>query len=404
MINKFFLKVTEKKYQKYFFLLLILVIFFCLLVAIHQVSAGITTGVDFYYYWNTTRMFLQNGINPYSEQVAIQNQIGIYGHPAIPGQDPQYFRNPAYALLPLMFFSLFSFDWAFAIWMTLNIFLVLLTCHVAFPEMSLWARLVFLFIYQTSFGLLLGNYSIISGLALMVFVGFIIIQRKHSLKIQLVVGVILTLATIKPQLSWLYIIWFILYSIKNKLYPLIYSFIGTLVFCASIMLIFIPTWLIDFVRLLFTYQKDANFIPVRIALFTPFFSNDVALVLGNLLLLIFLSLTIFIVFFRMFPKLNNPIIHLELIGLTTFVFHPSGLSYEQLCLLLPVAAWLAYGKPSKLKNISWIVMFILSYALLAFSKLISLPTPIILGPFIVSLIWLIIVLNTTQPKELDPNF
>jgi hypothetical protein len=381
-------------------ILAILAIFIGLAAGIHQFTRGHTLGWDFYYYWNSTRAMVKEGLSPYSEDTALQNQYGLYGHPATPGQDPSHFRNPLYATIPLIPFALMPYDWAQAFWMTFNILLVLLVGYLAFPSMPKWIFVLLVFFYQTAFCLIEGNYSLVSALSILVFFGVIFIQHRTSRRSQIIVGILLTASTFKPQMSWLILVWIMIYAFNEKLYPMIISFVGVLAAESVALLAFFPTWPLDFYRLLSSYQTDGHIHSVKTNLFLPVLSLHNAELAGNILLVILVCIWL-LVFWRIrFSSPSRQLIVIALTALVTYATHPSGLAYEQICLLIPVIIWI--GMPPQkqaIKTWTWIAFFCLSYLLLAAGTLLNDYTIQLKGPFILQIAWMLYVYFAIRNQE-----
>jgi uncharacterized membrane protein len=105
---------------------------------------------------------------------------------------------------------------------------------------------------------------------------------------------------------------------------------------------------------------------------------------------------------RSFSK-QKSLVQLSFIGITTFIGHPSGFSNEQVCLLIPILAWMALGIVHEaMSSISWIFMFFLSYIFFFLEKSAVFPQAILWGPLLISLFWtgLLVLLYR---KQVDTN-
>ncbi|MEJ2211761.1 MAG: hypothetical protein P8129_22375, partial [Anaerolineae bacterium] len=54
---------------------------------------------DFYSRWVGGCTLLREGLNPYSDEVTLRIQQGMYGRPALPDEDQVAFAYPLYSLL-----------------------------------------------------------------------------------------------------------------------------------------------------------------------------------------------------------------------------------------------------------------------------------------------------------------
>jgi len=187
-----------------------------------------TLGFDFYLYWNSSRLFIFDGLNPYSEETAVQNQIGIIGSSDLQYLGPYYFRNPVYSMIPIIPLTIFDYSWAQSIWVAINVFSVFACFYFALPALPKWMIVLFVFFYQISFGLIQGNFSLMAGLSILLAIGIIIFQGKHDFRTQVIIGFLLSISSFKPQLSWFFLIFILIYAYKQRLYPMIISFLGTL--------------------------------------------------------------------------------------------------------------------------------------------------------------------------------
>lgn len=260
------------------------------------------------------------------------------------------------------------------------------------------------FFYPVLFCLIEGNYSLISGLSLLLFFGFIYNQKKRNTKYQIIIGILLSISTFKPQLSWLFLIWILLYAFKAKLFPLVLAFIGTILISSTLMLLFFPKWPIDFVKLLPTYQADGNLISVRTQLFLPYLSFQSAVIAGNIILVIIVIILIFL-FYRFNFKANNTnLMQIAIIGLTTFIAHPSGFTYEQICLLIPILVIIDSKQHiGWQETITWIIFFLSFYLFLFLSWTFNDTGIIQKGPMVLMFAWLGWFTKSIWKKKITPQ-
>lgn len=299
---------------------------------------------------------------PYSDEVAIQNQIGLYGRLAEGLEDLIYYKNPIYSILFLVPFSWLSYDWAISVWIVLNIILVILCLKVSFPGISPLIIIAFLFSYQVGFCLIEGNFSLLTGLSLVYVINFILYTKtRPSKQVQYLCGFFLLIATFKPQFSWLFVSFILIYCVSRKYISVLVSFAGCLLILGGAMLIWYPTWPVDLIRLILDYSLIN--LPVRYQLLSLIVPTRHSGIWGNILLIIILILTIYQVwkyFFGMKPIDNSSMI--TLLALTTYISHPSGFSSEQILLLIPVIFWIVAEELGKGRCLWFgIGMLLLSY-------------------------------------------
>jgi len=204
-------------------------------------------GNDFVPRWLNTRQWLTAGINPYSEEAALAVQQLIYGHPAEAGQDRALFAYPIYATIVFTPYALVSGDYtlARALWMTtLQLVLIGLTfvsLKLAEWRISAWATaglvLFTLLWYHSVRPLINGNVSIL--IALFIAAGLLAVRSKRDI----LAGLLFTLSTIKPQVVVLLIPLVLLWSVSNKRWRLIASFLGFMGLLLLVGTALEPDWL-----------------------------------------------------------------------------------------------------------------------------------------------------------------
>jgi len=206
---------------------------------------------DFYSRWVGGCALVRQGLNPYSDEVTLRIQQGMYGRPAHPGEDQVAFAYPLYSLL--FFFPLCATDdyaWVQAIWLWL--LLLALLAAMAFwlqiirwrPPRWLW-RLILLWtvlLYHSFRALLLGQFAVWVLLALAAALWAM--QRGHDGR----AGLLLALATVKPQLVYLAIPWILLWAAGQRRWRLWIGFAVSLAGLVLGSMLLLPTWLPDFVR------------------------------------------------------------------------------------------------------------------------------------------------------------
>jgi hypothetical protein len=160
-------------------------------------------GTDFLVHWVGTRSFMQDGLSPYSDEVALRIQQMVYGRPAAPGEHELRVAYPLYSMLVFLPFSLISnFELARAFWMTtLEVALILLTVlslrltrWKLKPPMLALVLLFSIFWYHAMRPLILGNAVILVALGI---TGAFLAIRSGMDELA---GILLGLTTIKPQL------------------------------------------------------------------------------------------------------------------------------------------------------------------------------------------------------------
>jgi hypothetical protein len=215
-------------------------------------------GNDFYPTYAAGCAWLLRGENPYSPELTLAIQKVIYGRPALPGEDHFAFVYPIYTVVfvwPLC--AVRDFSLVQALWMTLLTHLILLETILAWrlsrwrpprwlwPWILIWAVLV----YPNARAILLGQLAVIVGALILLSLEAL---RRHR---DGVAGILLALATIKPQMILLVVPWLLLWSVARRRWGVLASFSGGLAVLILLPLAFLPTWPLDFLTQLGVYSS-----------------------------------------------------------------------------------------------------------------------------------------------------
>ena len=232
---------------------------------------GIVTQMgDLFPRWLGTRELLLRGRNPYGPEVSHEIQMAFYGRvidqeygkPGVDVVDEQRFVYPVYV-----------------------VFLLAPTVHVSFSQLRVWAPIILAML--TAFGLLLwldvlrwrppkaliaaiilfilSSPQIVQGLRLQqvgLLVGFLLalsvwcIARNRLA----VAGIVLAIATVKPQMVVLPLAWFLLWGVGAwpRRWPLLAGFGITLTALGGLGELILPGWPRYFIEGLAAYRKYAQ--------------------------------------------------------------------------------------------------------------------------------------------------
>lgn len=219
-------------------------------------TSQVPSSNDFYSRWRGTRALLLEGKDPYSEEVTLEIQQGMYGRPAREDEDQVAFAYPLYVALFVLPFSFFSYAQAQALWLSGLVFLTLGTVIIILKTfdwepsprgllaLSLWCLLL----YPTARSIVLGQFTIL--VLALVAMALWAVQRGRDL----LAGCSLALATIKPQMVLLLIPFLLLWGLRWRRYRIPGGFLavtGILLLLSSFLL---PTWTISFIKGLSQYQ------------------------------------------------------------------------------------------------------------------------------------------------------
>lgn len=224
-------------------------------------------GGDFYPIWLTGRELLFHRGSPYTPEMTRNIQTGLFGRPMDPQRpdDPpidfRAFSYPLYAdllaapLLPL------GFD---AARLVLGLLLPLLTA----ASLVLWLRAFHLQISDRTLAvavvLLLVSYPVLEGLyaqqagllvgAALAMSAAALARGRHALS-----GMLLALASVKPQLVWLLAVWLLLWAVSEwelrKGFAL--GFILTMTLLVLLSQLILPGWFSGWWRSLVGYSRYA---------------------------------------------------------------------------------------------------------------------------------------------------
>jgi hypothetical protein len=211
-------------------------------------------GQDFLVHWMSTRLFLTQGIDPYSDEAAEQIQDFAEKHLMLDEGSTNYelselrLVSPLYSIILFLPF-LFSSDFALsrALWMTI-LEAALIVQAVLFIQLVSWRPR-----WPTIAGLLLFSIvwypaaqSIVDG-DMVILIGLFIagsllaMRNKHDE----IAGVLFAFSTIKINISLLLIIFVLIWTYRQGRWRLIGWFSGTLLLLGLGIALLMPDWIIS---------------------------------------------------------------------------------------------------------------------------------------------------------------
>ena len=220
------------------------------------------SGNDFFVRWLGGREYLINGTNPYDRAIAEEAQRAMFGRLARPeDKDQAYFAYPLYTLYFFWPLSLMPYPQAQAVWMTLLQYMLLAGTGLAIylsgwrpPKWLLIVTLLWgIFFYNGGRAILLGQFSILVGLAL--FLALWAMDRQDDLW----AGVFLAITTIKPQMVFLLLIFLLGRALYQQRWRVIISFTASVLLLVLSSMLLIPSWPFDFVRNAIDYSDYVAF-------------------------------------------------------------------------------------------------------------------------------------------------
>ena len=235
---------------------LLFIVYLLLAYAAYSVfTSQIPSGNDFYPRWRGTRALLLEGKDPYSEEVTLEIQRGMYGRPARGDEDQVAFAYPLYVSLFIIPLAFLPYPQAQALWLSGLVFLTLATVIIILRTfdwkpspggllaLSLWCLLL----YPTARSIVLGQFTIM--VLALVALALWAMQRGWDFP----AGCSLALATIKPQMVILLLPFLLLRALRGG-HRILSGFLATLVILLLLPSLLLPTWIPSFLTGLSRYQ------------------------------------------------------------------------------------------------------------------------------------------------------
>lgn len=198
--------------------------------------------------WEGSRIFLTEGISPYSEEAS--NRLRRSMADQLPGQPEAeaLFLYPFYSIFIFAPFGLIAdYQTALAAWMVI-LELALFTVIALSVNLSRWkmpgallaALVIFLSLWIYSVpSIIAGEPAILQGL--LILIALIAIRSENDV----LAGVALALATFKPQVVLLLVPFILFWAARRERWSIFWSTIVTLAFMVGVTSLFFPAWLWD---------------------------------------------------------------------------------------------------------------------------------------------------------------
>jgi hypothetical protein len=225
-------------------------------------------GHDFYPVWLTSHDCIPTACDPYSSEMTRKIQQGLFGRTldsGIPSDPPADYRTFVYpAFTDLIFWPAAQFPFA-----AVRVAIALLLAGATIASVFLWIRALSLRPAPSSLAsialLLLCSYPVLEGLyadQLGLLVGFLLAVSLLALQRgwHLLAGIVMSFATIKPQMSMLAVIFLLLWSshnwrVRGRFCIGLFSAMSVLVGAAILVW---PHWIHSWVRVLLAYPHYAK--------------------------------------------------------------------------------------------------------------------------------------------------
>lgn len=203
-------------------------------------------GSDFLFGWLGTRLFVFEGISPYSSQASQAIERMFYGQVSQnPGED-LIFVYPLYSIFLFLPFSLISdYHTARAVWMTtLEISLLLIPIiSIALVRWRIRASML-AFLLLFSFLWYYGSRALINGnvgllIALIVVIALLALRDENDI----LAGCLMAFATAKPSQVVLLCIFIMIWAVSRRRWKFLGSFLGLTALLVAVSSWMIPDWL-----------------------------------------------------------------------------------------------------------------------------------------------------------------
>ncbi len=314
-----------------------------LAAGIAALTKGNTLGTDFYIFYRAGQTAFIDHADPYTDEQALQNQLAIFRRPAAPGEDHLGFGYPPYALLVVWPLLWLNFSWAQAIWAAFLILGLIGAILLAYKKVPAWVGITFLFFYPVTFGLILGNFSILIAAFFLLIYG-LVTDRVLPNRYQVGLGILLSWLTVKPQFIWLFAILILIYALRQRLWGFLSGFGAGLASFILISFAIIPNWPNKWLGSLNNtlYNQSGLTITTFLSEFLPqAWITLVTIALG----LLVLAITIWL-FYRWWGNKSDLLLLLAWCAFALYLFHPRGASYELIACYIPMVVWACRGKLS----------------------------------------------------------
>ncbi len=298
---------------------------------------------DFVAYWSASHLLVTGG-SPYNQSEMAELQKSI--NPADNRQQAELISawNPPWMVLALVPLGFLPYSIAVAAWTFVNIFLIGLILILAWqlskgPENSRGILAVVVAGYF--FGITI-SYLAIGQVTVLVLLGLILSVWWLNQKKDLTAGAILLLTTIKPHISYFFLLLLLIWVIKYRRWKVVEGFLIALAASLTLITIIQPAWVRDYINLIPVIPLSTNFTSTVGSFIANRFHTRIFQFSAILLILLIKPLLKTSETNGLFTAMNFAL-------LVSLPLSPYGFSFDQIVLLpsiVQIIAWLAAGKLS----------------------------------------------------------
>ncbi len=215
-------------------------------------------GNDFLVYWVAARAWLLEGRDPYSDAVALDAQRLAYGRPARKEEGQMRLVYPLYACGLVAPFALVD-DYALArgLWNSVLEILLLATLGAALAAVR-WKPPPWLLVLLSAFTLTWYEAvrAVVNGNAVVWVAAFLTgAAWAWRNEWETAAGVLLALATVKPQLAFLPVGFAVFWGLSRRRWRLLGGLLGTLVVLVGLSMALLPRWPLEELREVLRYPS-----------------------------------------------------------------------------------------------------------------------------------------------------
>lgn len=209
--------------------------------------------------WLGTRLYLTQGWSPYSQETNAEIQKTIYGRQVRADEDPALYLYPFYSFLIFSPFALTDkYLIARVIWMVI-LELALIAITVLSISLARWRTSAFIWLLLILFSLawyysvrpvMDGDISILCAFFLVLALALIRAEQDA------LAGLLLSIATIKPNMILVVVLFILIWAISMHRWLLFWSFLGCLGLIVAGTSLLMPSWLVENLRQLVQYLRS----------------------------------------------------------------------------------------------------------------------------------------------------
>jgi|GEM_PF-817451 len=387
-------------------LLIVLVCFTLLMIGFKVlITSSNSLGADFSIYWTAGRQLFLHQVSPYDPATTEKIQMGIYGRLAKPTEDQVRYAYPPFSLLAIFPSVAMTYPWAEAYWMALNLVAVVLGVLAVKKKPPVWLLAGLVFFYPVSRGVILGQFAMIIGAGLMMVYGLLNREQTPSRLHQWLSGILLAWCAMKPHLSGVVIAFIVLQSIQRRHWRVLAGLFTGGMALALISWIWVPTWVSDWIKLIFAYVGYVPIKPILGSWLAVFGINWGILWVKILLGAITLGITLGLFSSWWKQKLPDflPLGWLILVNQLVNP-NPNSLLSDQIVFLLPLLIWLCQEKGRKwVRFLTWSGFVLIPWMVFGLFFTGKEPYETASGLALIYVVWwLVCMLFTIAQKRLSP--